>query len=207
MKTKVGVLILVMLLMSLSLTMIGQAGTEQDPEVVDKTFDVKLFGSFPFFPQFWLKNVDVISVWFYEEQSQPDYLFITMKLRDLKEISETYENIYVVDWIYNDVSYGVSVNLLPTGLSFFFAGAKNEERNDYTDFVVCSGSFDEQTDLVTWQVPKQSIGSPVVGETLTGIFPSTHLRFPLSSGLLRMDLFKDLSWNAATIKDYVIQYM
>jgi|GEM_PF-2331825 len=206
MRRKYGVLIVVMLLMSLSLSFVAQSGSEQEPEVIDKKFDVKLFGTIPFLPQFWFKNVDFQSVWFYEEQTEPQSLYIVMKVRDLKMSSQIYDYIYVVDWIYDNVSYGASVHLLPEGFTPFIVGTLDEDGNDYIDYSVCQGSFDENQDTITWKIQKQDIGGPSVGEMFSDIFPSTHLRFPLSSGFIKMDLFKDLSWNARLITDYTIQY-
>ena len=195
-----------MLLILTSFSICVSAGSEEDPEIVDRMFDVKLFGLIPFLPQMNFKNADFESVWFYEQEDQPDTLYICMKVRELKTTSETYEFIYVVDWIYKNINYAASIRLLPQGLTSFLAGEWDEEDNDYVDYVVCEGTFDDETNIITWMIPKSEIGNPVKWTKITNIIPYTDIRFPLDSGKVKFDLFKDLAWNAKTLKDYVIQY-
>jgi hypothetical protein len=206
MRKKIVAFLIIMLMSSLSMSSTVIAGDEENPEVVDKIFDVKLFGTFPFFPQMFFKNADFKSVWFYEEGSNPEYLYICMKLRELQTSSDEYDFIYVVDWTYNDVSYGASIHLLPTGLTSYISGTFDEEGNHYLDYVVCEGDFDDTTSIITWIVPKENIGNPMKGNKITNIVPHTHIRFPLDSGRVKFDLFKDLPWNALITKDYTIEY-
>ncbi|MFH1013019.1 MAG: hypothetical protein V1769_00725 [Thermoplasmatota archaeon] len=182
------------------------AGSEEDPEIVDKLFDVKIFGVIPFLPQTNFKNADFESVWFYEEKDDPDKLYICMKVRDLQSRSDTYDYIYVVDWTYHTVRYGAGIHLLPNGLTSFEAGTLDEEGNDYIDYVVCDGTFNTETDIITWIVPKSDIGNPTKWTKITDITPLTVIRFPQGSGKVAFDLFKDLPWNVKTSKEYVFQY-
>jgi hypothetical protein len=204
-KKLVGILFCILLILP-SLSISISAGSEEDPEIVDRTFDVKLFGLIPFLPQTNFKNADFESVWFSEQEDHPDTLYIYMKVRELKTTSETYEFIYVVDWTYNNVRYGADIRLLPQGLTSFLAGTLDEDGNDYVDYVVCQGTFDDETNIITWMIPKSEIGNPVKWTKITNIIPYTDIRFPLDSGKVKFDLFKDLPWNAKITKDYSIKF-
>ena len=182
------------------------AGSEEDPEIEDRTRDVKLFGLFPFFPQFNFKYADIISAWIYEEQDNQDVLYMNLKIRDLEEVTEKYDAIYVISWVYNNINYSESVHILPQGQTSLKAGSIDEERNDFINFVVCDGNIDSVTDIITWIIPKDAIGNPSLGLKITNIVPHTHLRYPESSGIPMWDLFKDLPWNAIATRDYIIKY-
>lgn len=206
MKEKLVTIVVMMLMISLAFSTLVSAGSEEDPEIVDRTFDVKLFGILPFFPQLMFKNADFISVWFYEEESNPDYLYICMKTRSLISNTDTYDFIYVVDWTYNNVRYGASIHLLPSGVTPLVAGSLDAEGNDYVDYVICDGSYNDETGIITWIIPKSNIGSPNMATKITNILAVNTIRFPLDSGKPKMDLFKDFSWNAKITKDYTIRY-
>jgi hypothetical protein len=182
------------------------AGSEEDPEVEDKIRDVKLFGIFPFLLQFNFKYVDIISAWIYEEDNNPDYLFMSLKIRDLEETTEKYDAIYVISWTLNSVTYSASVHIFPHVPTSLLAGPTDEERNDYVNYVICEGNIDCNNEIITWIIPKDAIGNPIKGQIIENIVPHTHLRYTESSGLPMWDLFKDLTWNAKFTKDYTINY-
>ena len=182
------------------------AGYKEDPELIDRKFDVLLFGCIPFFLQSSLKNADWESVWFYEQEDTPDNLYVCMKVRKLLSNSEAYDFIYNVGWTYHDIHYGANVHLLPRGVTSLVAGSLDAEGNDFLDHVECQENFDVETSIITWIIPKDEIGNPMKSMAITNILASTHVRFPLDSGRVKMDLFKDLPWNAISSKDYIIQY-
>lgn len=206
MAKKIISIVIIMLLLLASFSIIVSSGSEDDPEIVDRKLDVKLFGIFPFLPQLNYKNTDWESVWFYELEDKPDNLYVSMKVRELESDSDTYDFIYVIQWTYNNIQYGASIHLLPRGLTSYLAGILNEEGNDYTQYVECDGAFDEKTNIITWIVPKESIGNPMQLTKITNIIPFTVVRFPLDSGKVKFDLFKDLPWNALITQDYTIKY-
>jgi hypothetical protein len=187
-------------------SMICNAGSEEDPEVEDRIRDVKIFGLFPFLPQFNFKYADIVSAWIYEESGNPDYLYMNLKIRDLEETTAKYDAIYVISWTLNSVTYSASVHIFPDGATALVAGPTDEEGNDYVDYVVCDGDIDSLNNIITWIIPKDEIGNPSKGVELTNILPHTHLRYPESSGFPMWDLFKDLPWNAKIVKDYSIQF-
>lgn len=206
MRKRIISIVLMMLLILLSYSIIISGGGEEDPEIVDRTLDVKLFGIFPFLPQIYFRNADWNSVWFYELEDQPDNLYVCMKIRELESDSETYDFIYVIHWTYNEINYGASIHLLPKGLTSYLAGKLDKEGNDYDQYVECDGIFDEEKNIITWIIPKEDIGNPKKLTKITNILPLTVIRFPQDSGKVKFDLFKDLPWNAVISKDYTIKH-
>jgi hypothetical protein len=182
------------------------AGDPENPEVEDRMRDVKLFGLVPFLPQFNFKYVDIISVWICEEENNQDYLYVNLKIRDLEDTTDKYDAIYAISWTFNSATYSASVHILPDGATSLKAGSTDEERNDFIDYVICEGNIDTTNDIINWIIPKNAIGNPWMDSKITNIVPHTHLRYPESTGLPMIDLFKDLPWNAKVTKDYQIEY-
>jgi len=205
MKIKLLIVLLSILIITLS-TLNVIAGTEEDPEVEDRIRDVRLFGLFPFLPQSNYVYVDIISAWISEEQTNPDLIYMNLKIRDLEDTTEKYDAIYAISWFYNNNPYSASVHIFPEGSTSLKAGSVDEERNDFIDFVICQGTIDITNNIITWIIPKNAIGNPTTGLKITNIVPHTHLRHTESSGLPMWDLFKDLPWNAKITKDYIIKY-
>jgi hypothetical protein len=112
----------------------------------------------------------------------------------------------VVQWTYWDVHYGISLHLLPNKSPLFLAGSLDKGLNDYIDCVGCDGTIDEENNIITWVVPKSAIGNPVAKQEISHIRPFTNIRFPLDSGKVKFDLFKDLSGNIRVSKDYALKY-
>jgi hypothetical protein len=206
MKKKIIIIISCLILLNPIITYNVIAGSEEDPEVEDRIRDVMIFGLFPFLPQFKYKYADIISAWIYEEENNPDYLYMSLKIRDLKDTTEKYDAIYVISWTMNSITYSASVHIFPQGPTALHAGPTDEERDDYLDYVKCDGTIDSDNEIITWIIPKDAIGNPVNGQKIENILPHTHLRYPESSGFPMWDLFKDLPWNAIVTKDYLIQY-
>ena len=206
MRKKIIPILISMLFIFTIFSMNALGGSEDNPEVEDRIGDVKLFGFIPFFPQINFKYADIVSAWIYEEENNPDFLYMSLKIRDLKDTTDKYDAIYVIGWTFNNIQYSAGVHIFPDGPTPLTAGSLDEEGNDYVDFVICDGSIDSVNDIITWIIPKNAIGNPITGLKITNIVPHTHLRHTESSGLPLWDLFKDLPWNAKIIKDYIIKY-
>jgi hypothetical protein len=206
MKNKISLIVISMLLILQLFSINAFAGTEENPEVEDRIRDVKIFGLFPFLPQFNYKYADIVSAWIYEIEDNPDYLYMNLKIRDLEDTTKIYDAIYVISWTLNCVTYSASVHIFPEGATQLISGPTDEERNDYINFVICEGDIDSSNEIITWIIPKDAIGNPTKGQIISNIVPHTHLRYPESSGIPMWDLFKDLPWNAKTTRDYKIQY-
>jgi hypothetical protein len=194
MRKKIIGIFVCMLLITIILPITVMAGDEKNPEIKDKTGDI-LF-----------KHADIISVWFHEDKNNPSNLYISFKVRDLINRTQTLETIYVVDWGFRGNTYSVDFHVFPYGVSEFYSGKWNINDNEYESFVICNGIFDIDNNIITWITPKDAIGNPHPGDLLTEPFASTHLRFPFSSIMPHWDLFRDLSWNAWYRKDYTIQF-
>jgi hypothetical protein len=206
MKIKIVGIFVCMLLIATLLPITAMAGDENDPEIKDKTRDVKLFGLFPLFPQFHFRYIDIVSVWIYEEENNPENLYISLKLMDLKNPTQKYDAIYVIDWNYKSISYTAGTHIFPTGPWPLYAGQWDEQGNDYVNSVICNGNIDSSNHIITWIIPKNAIGNPSKGSKITNISALTDLRYPEGSVIPSVDLFKDLTWNALVMKDYQIQY-
>ncbi len=206
MKKKLVTIFVSMLLFTLTFSITATSGSEEDPEIEDRIRDVRFLGVFPFFPQFNFIYVDIVSAWIYEEQDNADFLYMNLKIRDLEENTEKYDAIYVISWMYDNNQYSSSVHIFPEGPTSLLSGQIDVERNDYVNFVECDGNVDDVKDIITWIIPKDAIGNPSTGLKITNIVPHTHLRYPESSGIPMLDLFKDLPWNAISTRDYIIKY-
>ncbi len=178
------------------------AENSDDPEIEDRIRDV--FGLFGFLPQFFFKHIDIRSAWFYEDSGNPDYLYVSLELRDLEYKTKLLEAIYVIDWRFNSNSYAACVHTNPNGVRVFLSGKTNDVGNGFEDYVICDGTFDDENNIITWEIPKNAIGDPQPGDILTNTAAVTTLRFTDESGLPLMDLLKDLALQGN--KDYIIQY-
>ena len=206
MRKKIPGIIIIMLLMTTVLPMTAIAGDPDNPEFIDRIRDVKLFGIFTIPFQMEYKFADIVAAWLHEESTNPDYLSVSLQIRDLEEKTESLEAIYVVDWSWNNHLYGVSLHINPQGIGSFDVGRSLDYTDDIEEYITCEGIVDIERNSITWSVPKEFIGNPPKGATIESIYPLTTLRFTDESGLPIIDLFKDFSWNGKTSNAYVIQY-
>ena len=206
MRNKIIGLFVCMLLITTVLPMTVLAGDPENPEVIDKIRDVKLFGVITIPLQMQYKYADIVAVWLHEESTNPDYLSVSLQIRDLETKTELLEAIYNVDWVWNNNRFIVNLHINPQGIGSFFVGRSLDYNDDIEEWITCDGLVDVEHNVITWSVPKEFMQNIRKGSTITNISPSTVLRFTDASGLPLIDLFKDLSWNAKSSKDYVIQY-
>ena len=183
------------------------AGTENDPEIRDHIFDVRLFGFLPFLFQVYFKHIDMISIWFSEDSDEPDYLYVSLKLRDLKENTDSLESVYVVHWVHEDKMWEAALKIHPTGIYGTPHIHRYYGHDDYSDFWTVDCTLDFEDNIITWKIPKDKIGNPKPGDQIIDTWGFTNLRHTEESGKLRVDLFKDFtSYNAKWEKDYTILY-
>jgi hypothetical protein len=205
MKKVIGIFVSLLFLFS-ALSFIVEAGDPENPEVVDRIRDVKLFWFFAIPFQMEYKHADIVAAWLHEESVTPDSLFVSLQVRDLEEKTESLEAIYVVDWSWKNYRYLVLLHIHPDGIGSFDVGRSLDYNDDIEEWITCDGMVDVEQNIITWSVPKEFIGNPWKGATIQNILPGTVLRFTDESGLPQMDLFKDTGWNAKVSKDYIIQY-
>ena len=208
MKKKIIGIFVCMLLIVTMLPITGTviAGSEENPEIVDRTHDVKFLGFFRLIPQYFFKHVDIISAWFHEKSDNPDMLFVSIKMGNLNERTESLEAIYLVRWTHGNYTYEVQVTIHPEGVYGVPYVCIYYGHDDYSDFHECNCILDENKNIITWEVPKDVIGAPQAGDSLTHPFAFTNNRCTEESGMPRIDLFKDNTLNAKVLKDYIIQY-
>lgn len=202
MRRKIIALLVCGVCMAVVFPMNTQSGDPENPEIEDNIRDV--FGLFGFLPQICFRHIDMQSAWFFEDVSDPDYLYVSLKLRALESETEMLEAIYVVLWSCKGNAYAACVHITPEGLGTFLSGKTDEFGNDFEKYAVCDGILDEENGIITWAVPKHIIGHPHSGDILTNTAAVTTLRCTEESGLPRMDLLKDLALK--NNRDYTIQY-
>jgi hypothetical protein len=204
-KNIVGILIF-MLLTTTILPLTVLAGDPENPEVIDRIRDVKLFGVITIPLQMHYKYADIVAAWLHEESANPDYLSVSLQIRDLEEKTGSLEAIYNVDWLWNNNRFIVNLHINPQGIGSFIVGRSLDYNDDIEKWIPCDGTVDLEKNIITWSIPKEFMQNLRKGSTITNINPSAGLRFTDASGLPLIDFFKDLSWNAKSSKDYVIQY-
>jgi len=203
---KLGGMLVCMLFLFSALSFVVEAGDSENPEVVDRIRDVKLFWFFAIPFQMEYKHADIVAAWLHEESVNPEYLSVSLQMRDLGEKTESLEASYTVDWAWNNHLFLVALRINPDGIVSFDVGRSLDYNDDIEEWITCDGTVNVQQNIITWSVPKEFIGNPPKGATIQSILPITTLRFTAASGLPRMDLFKDTGWNAKVSKGYVIQY-
>jgi hypothetical protein len=205
MRKKIIGIVLFMLLTATLLPITALAGDPENPEFIDRIRDVKLFGLFSIPFQNEYKYADVVAAWLHEESANPDYLSVSLQIRDLEEKTESLEAIYDVDWLLNQDRFIANLHINPDGIGSFSVGRSLDLNDDIDEWIDCGGTVDIQNNVITWFVPKEFMRNPPRGSTITSILPAAILRFTDDSGLPLMDLFKDLPMNAKTSKEYVLQ--
>ena len=204
-KKVIGIFICLLFLFY-ALSFVVGAGDPENPEVVDRIRDVKLFGVFTIPSQMEYKYADIVAAWLHEESATPDALFVSLQVRDLEEKTESLEAIYSVDWAWNNHLILVNLHINPDGIGSFDVGRSLDYNDDIEEWITCDGTVNVEQNIIIWSVPKEFIDNPPKGATIENIYPLISLRFTDASGLPLIDLFKDFSWNAKTSKGYVIQY-
>ena len=68
----IGIFVCVLLISNI-IPVAVMAGDEENPEIIDELYDTDL------------DKLDIKSVWFYEKLNEPEYLFISMKIKNLNE--------------------------------------------------------------------------------------------------------------------------
>jgi hypothetical protein len=194
----------------LPITHIVIAGDEGDPEIVDPEGD--LVGILINFPQFFkilttikildiehLDFLDVLSAWFYEREIEPDYLFTSIKFKDLDLPNNRV--IYSMYWNYDDSDYAVTVHIQDNGEIHIFSTYIDSLGVQYE----IDGSIDKENNIITFKIPKDYIGDPKPGDILTNTNAWAGLRFSKETLFTAVigELAKD--WTEYG-RDYVIQY-
>ena len=197
MKWKILSIFVLTLLITTILPITGTvfAGDEEDPEIVDVTDDTDLV------------FLDIESAWFYEKADEPDYLFISLKIKDLKE---SFNAVFSIRWTYNGVVYVSGLDTFYYRDKEFRSGLRQRATyRQWKSMPECSGIFDQNTDIITWKILKSNIGNPQKDDVLTNTEASAVTGFPLSfiyffTGKDYRDFAPDNYGDHG--RDYIIQY-
>jgi hypothetical protein len=159
------------------------AGDENNPEIIDGTGDTP----FPF--------SDIHSAWFFENEVEPNYLYISLKFQSLWWKWRVERTVY---WEFEGVSY-TSYHKVWTIRNEDWLLIADDSFNDVT------GIYDLETGVLTWKIPKSMIGDPQPGDLLTKLhaFGGFEPSYLIGGGLV---LFRDDAPDTGFGSDYQIQY-
>lgn len=214
-KKIVGILACILLITTL-LPTIGLAGDENDPEITDNLNDQ--YGALIEYPTRIRTRIalallqmnsfdfiDIDSAWFYENESQSDYLFAALKLQDLTIIPQ--RAIYSIHWTFDGVAYAVGSHLFNNGQnSSCFVGLDKRLNFQWQDAEV---TYDFDNNIVTFKMEKKFIGKPEPGDMLMKTFAWTALRFNFEPVCLLFsdgELVKDCAPFIESNQDYGRNY-
>ena len=183
-----------MLLISNIITVMVMAGDEENPEIIDELYDTDLY------------TLDINSVWFYEKLNDPEYLFISMKIENL---NEKISAVFSVTWFYNDIKYVSGLDISFYREKVFRSGLyQRATHRQWLSMPECEGTYDVDTNIITWKILKENIGNPLKDSVLTKTRASAVLGFPLNFLLFLFVDYRDFAPSIVTEygKDYIIHY-
>jgi len=196
------------------------AGYEDNPEIEDDENDIegalvrfpilfKLFEKIRIVPTQSLEFIDIKSAWFFEEESEPDFLFASINLKELEY--SPLRAIYSIRWTFKEKNYAAGGHIHSDGdFSWFFAGRIFGLFDNWAykkgliiDIYDCE--IDLENNIITLKIPKEIIGSPNPGDVLTKTNAWTGLRFICE--ILTYPFGGELVRDTTSYgKDYTIQY-
>lgn len=176
------------------------AGDEQNPEITDDENDMFKHPYF-YVPNRSLKAIDILSAWFYEDQNESNYLFITIKVVDLNYLFFL-RSTYLVEWGHDAYVYTASLTTRFLGL-YSVAVIQRSYPNKIN---LIRASFDKENNLVTFKIPKNLIENPQMGDVLTRTRAASAIT-TTGGYILDFYLAADTAPNfQASGKNYIIQY-
>jgi hypothetical protein len=198
------------------------AGSEEDPEITDVEDD--LFGSFIKHPiRYQLFHaiglltmdnfdfLDIQSAWFYEESDEIEYLFASIKLKNLDVISQ--RAVYSLHWKFDGIRYAIGSHIYNNGLNSRCFVGFDRHFSFFSNFKAAEVFYDFDNDIVSFKFRKEYAGNLKKGDILTDTWAWTALRFnnePLtilfSNGELVKDAAPFIESSDDYGRDYIIQY-
>ena len=159
-------IIILILLTTILFSYAVMAGSENNPEIEDISGDSDLL------------FLDIESAWFYEDEENQEYLYISMKINELKQ---DFSAIFSVRWTYKDVVYVSGLDTFFYRDNIFRSGLRQRATNwQWKNMPECFGLFDMSNDIITWKILKENIGNPQKGDILTNTEASAVPGFPIS---------------------------
>lgn len=152
MKKEITGIALILILISSSLTLSVEAGSEENPEIKDETGEV-------------LSYVDIDSVWFCENPDEPEYLYVNMKLTNYKifRILQSFEVYFRID----NESY--QVILWKYFFPKLFYTFRHITSNGWGEDDYIYGIVNKIDSIISWKIPKSLIKDHEVGEHISDI--------------------------------------
>ena len=194
-KTLVGIGICVVLLVAIS--PMASIARYDDPEITDEEGDTRF------------SYVDIVWGSFYEESNEPEYLFVALKIADLKDKIGT---VYAVHWYYNGVHYDVGFHngiMIPHQVFKHWSCNYYNKRGNPIDTwndSYNSGSFDLDTGIITWKILKNCVGDPQPGDSLTTPYGFSAQRISKLGLIPFWFLFESFADGTPYGTDYIIQF-
>lgn len=223
MRKIVNILIGVMLVVtvfSLNVAAIDKNNPTVNPTITDEENDVigtlakhpvlfKILQDFGIIPIEDFEFIDITSAQLYEDENEPDFLFASIKIKDLRYTQ--LRSIYAIRWTYNNKYYAACAHTHSNGKFKWFCGGRIFGLFDnlayklglIKDITGCT--IDDEKNLICLKIPKNLIGDPQPGEVLTETHAWSGVRFiwEVLTYPFGGELVKDPTEFG---NDYIIQY-
>ena len=214
-KKLIGVFVCLLMITTI-LPITAMAGDENDPEITDNLNDqfgaliTHLYRVRTIIARVLLQMdsfdfIDIDSAWFYENESEPDVLYATLKIKDLN--TNPQRAIYSIHFTSNGVKYAVGSHLCNNEQNAScFVGVDKRINLNWKD---AEATYDFVNNLITFKMNKTDIGDPQTSDPITKTFAWTALRFnfePLSLLFSDGELVKDVAPFIENNDDYGRDY-
>ena len=141
------------------------AGNMNDPEITDVTGDA--FG-----------YLDIESVWFYEEEDNPDFLFVAMKINEPSY--NKFQQTFAIFWRYEDNQYACGLHLgfdIQEDWESYTAGeySNRAPRGGSKNYHI-NGTYSTSEGIILWKIEKEFIGNPEKDDVLTNTWSNAFRR-------------------------------
>ena len=186
------IIVLVLIIATLSLN--ASAGDINNPEIIDEENDIigtlakhtaffNILKAIGIVPIQSFEFIDILSAWFYENQTKPDFLFASIKIKDLEYTP--LRAIYSIRWSFNEKKYAAFVHTHSNGEFKWFGAGRifglfdnwAYKQGLIRDISECA--IDNEKNLIILKIPKNIIGNPKPGDILLETNAWTGLRFIL----------------------------
>ncbi len=208
MKKIIKILLIFMLVLTAVAPLSVFAGDPENPEITDDKDDIVINKSrllnilitLHILDSKSLNFLDINSAWFFENPTESEYLFVSLKLEQLDFPNQRV--IYSLYWTCNNFEMSAYVHITSNGEHALFAVKNDQWGASYK----INGSFDVDLDTVTFKIPKTMVGDPQPGAIIENPSAWAGLRTNRES-LFTVIFFGELALDFTGVgKNYIIQY-
>ena len=140
-----------------------QAGSEEDPEIIDETDnDV-------------VDYLDIISAWFFEKEEEPEYLFTALKMKEINPYH--LKQHLTVHWEFNGIPCASGLHIGYDTAWYSYCAGYGHGWWFQEHYQEITGEFNEETGIIICKIPKSIIKNPQKGDVLENTYASTFQRF------------------------------